>query len=314
MPLGKKPYILRAIIALIIFFSSQSVDSYLYTSDFDRYESDIQLDSSDVYSLGPYNITFNFSNMNNFQVDYLSAPVRMEDDYAEDRRIMYGWTDDLTQIKLATPDHSKMIYLYIIRFYFSPPPQTTNYDQCEEYNPNRIPQTFSSCSIKRDNYLIWTSYRTSSDLPDLDRPIPRYGNIHFEAIPENYSELRDAEIVQINFENIPEEIANQFVNSLNISGLGTKAIERVESWNDFVSRARKPNDYNGFDQGISALKFIDILYNKDIHYDPETGELYNIPNKKKVSLNDTEQFAIDLHYWGPIPLPKNICADFPNGQ
>lgn len=252
--------------------------------------------------------------MNEFQVDDISAPGRIEDTYAKDRRTIYGWNDDLTKIKLVTPDHNMFIYLYIIRNYFSPPEQYTNYDRCKDYDPDSIPKIFADCNITEINNLIWTSYKTPLDLPDLNRPIPRNGNFHFEAIPENYSKLSDAEMVRIDFENVPEQMVNQIIKSLNISGLGSKAIERFESWEDYISRARKPNDYNGYAQGISALEFIDILYDKSIHYDSQTGELFYMTKKKKVGWNETQQLAIDAHYWGQIPLPKNVTADSPNGQ
>lgn len=324
------------VLMLMALFSS-SGSSEVYVSGHDYSESDIRLTPHDLYVIPPYNITFNFSGMEEFKVDgYISGPRITTENDGDGTPRRSIWSYDTTSIYLETPDLKKSIDFAIRRYIANAASNPvgsgdTLYEKCKQHDADIklgvVDASNERCLIKESENGIVTAYQFPGDLAQTNRPVPTNGNYHAEIILNTLNQSL-VEIIQINFDNIPLTSIEQFIKSLRIKGTGKKETGKSESWEDYVARMRQPNDYNGYAPSISALKFIDILYDKMIYYDAKTGGLVKqnielVPNTEKfiratdqTPFNTTqiEVLAIKNHYWGPIPLPKNVSLSLPNGE
>ena len=318
------------LILLSALFSSSGL-SEVYVQGHDYSESDIKLSPQDLYVIPPYNITFDFSGMDKFKVDeYISGPSRMEKYESVSEPQEYGWKDERVRIQLSTLDHKSRINIDIYRYFttFNPYNRTgmvTECQKCERINANDAfvgisPWTNAvisntPCIITKINNITWTYYTQKIVLPNNDRPIPTNGSYGcgIEGLPETSQSLPN-EVIQISVVNLPKDTVDQFINSLNITGLGKGGIERTENWEDYDARVRRPSDYNGYKPSISALEFIAALYPIGIRYDPKTGSLNSTSIYTRTDIQYITKWAIKDHYWGPIPLPKNVSLALPNGE
>ena len=157
------------------------------------------------------------------------------------------------------------------------------------------------------NGRTWYSRRSQDDIA---RPIP-INEITFSA-----DLIEHIESVQVTFKNVPDSVINEFMSSLVITGYGTENVK--ENWDAYVSRVRSPSQKA---EGISALKFIDMYYPMGMRYDAATGNLYDIwemgsgeHQNIKLTKKAMETRAIRSGYYGPIPLPKNVSVNSPNGD
>jgi hypothetical protein len=65
------------------------------------------------------------------------------------------------------------------------------------------------------------------------------------------------------------------------------------------------------------LEFIDKLYSIKVDYDPESGTIYRLVYNGPdlvLSKKEIDEMAIRYKYYGPIPLPKNVSVNSPNGD
>jgi len=271
------------------------------------------------YTLSPYNITFDFGGMNEYMLVDYKCLERLESSNRDNKPMRYGWATGST-------------ILDIRRFRFLPlPGVSSNFDDHDylskislniqkrsgKYEADKnVAQTNNKpyvaamslgvgstiYDVQQINNVTWYSYQNRDD---IERPIPRI-NCKFEA------DLTPAESIRIEFENVSEPIVNQFMDSLRVAGLGNATVE--ESWDQYVERVREPSPDN---PGITALEFIDKLYSIKVDYDPESGTIYRLVYNGPdlvLSKKEIDEMAIRYKYYGPIPLPKNVSVNSPNGD
>ena len=258
--------------------------------------------------LEPYNITFNFTGMDEYQLIECDGLERIESYRSSGERMISGW-EGTAKLKLAKKSDTKSCIEICISKYnmINPEAIVTKARNYEMIQMRSMGETISQ--VRQFNERTWYSYREKTD---VERPMPT-NEIRFEAdLVDHYED------VVVTFEYVPDSVIEEFMNSLNITGYGTTIAE--ETWDQYVARVRKPSDQ---DPGISPLEFIDRCYtlsNANMRYDKVSGDLYEIWNtgitsvNKTLSKNKIEDLAIKYHYYGPIPLPTNVSIELPNGD
>ena len=257
-------------------------------------------------TLEPYNITFNFSGMAEYQLVKCDGLERIESYRNAQERMISGW-EGTARLKLAKTSDTKSCIEITINKYnvINPEAIVTKARNYEMVQMRSMGETTSQ--VRQFNGRTWYSYREEAD---IERPIPT-NEIRFEAdLVDHYED------VEVDFVHVPDSAIEEFMNSLNITGYGTTIAE--ESWDQYAARVRKPSEQ---DPGISPLEFIDRCYTSaSIRYDRNTGDLYEVWETATTTKNKTltkemvEELAIKCHYYGPIPLPKNVSIDLPNGD
>jgi len=256
------------------------------------------------YSLEPYNITFNFGGMDEYEVVDSKGLNRIESDMSPREQMVFGWAG--SAVLELDRDSQSNIKLSIGKCLGVPDCVGAWKNFAEtHYAQSR----FDDSTVIKDmqiNGVTWHSYRGKSD---IERPIP-INKIKFEA------ELNSNESAVVLFTNVPDSVIEDFMNSLNITGLGSTNIK--ENWDHYVARVRVRSPT---DPGITALDFIDRWYiAAGVHYDADTGGLYQIwerpsgSDQVSLSKEKIESMAIRIGYYGPIPLPKNVGVTSPNGD
>jgi len=271
-------------------------------------------------TLGQYNVTFNFSGMNEYKLDGCISPYFFEPDpNSKYQQQSYGWSG---QAKFSIKQHensyvrdSKISFeigagvasdLHVARKLLNRSEEILKSDldpeikamYLQEIDPCRGKY---NCGFEEIKNISWRSYQNENE---EKRPIPK-SNFYFDAI------ISPNESIEIQFENVSKPIVDQFMNSLNITGLGIHPT--VESWDDYVARVRRPSED---DPGISALEFIDKMYPTYV-YDTNNTTFIEINEFGKIKvppIKTIEAEAIRYHYYEPIPLPMNVSLDAPNGD
>jgi hypothetical protein len=255
------------------------------------------------YSLEPYNITFNFGGMDEYEVAESKGLDRIESQHSDDEQKISGWTG-IANLELDR-DAQTSIKIQITKPDVANPEAIVTAAQNYELAQMMVSTVIANTA--EFNGRTWYSSRLQRDIA---RPIP-INEITFRA-----DLIEHIESVQVTFKNVPDAVINEFMSSLVITGYGTENVK--ENWYAYVSRVRSPSQNA---EGISALKFIDIYYQNGIQYDTATGDLYEIwemgsgeHQNIKLTQKAIESRAIRSGYYGPIPLPKNVSVTSPNGD
>lgn len=286
------------------------------------------------FVVGPYDISFNFDGMNEYKFSYVDPFSYVEPSVYESypniiaKQREYGWIDGEIKLDLEKREGSKDSKItFLISRSFSKPQANDVSDQtiasamqskypelAKSYLEMRDPcRGYDNCGYITNQNITWFSYQNKQD---VERPIPK-DNYYYKA------KISPNESLELSFENVPKSIVDQFMKSLSITGFGVSPTK--ESWDDYVERVRRPSPD---DPGITPMEFIDKMYG-NYEYDANSGFFIKkgarntvLPNKPivmvdplgyKFNSDSVEAEAIRYHYYGPIPLPKNVSLNTPNG-